>query len=203
MSLCLLAVPLLRLARIRTTTPAPPCSTVVVVSAPERSPSAEARQAAWQGWMRAQEAVSRECEGLEAWDPLAAGGVADATLRRQFLAADRSGNLGWAHMQAQMAAALARTPEETYEAAVVLARIECDAGDHKAELEQARRLMAVAPRRRTSLMVLWRAARCNGLVSVERHADLALQTLVDASPRVPSGETGLTATKQVLGTSGG
>jgi hypothetical protein len=106
-------------------------------------------------------------------------------------------------MQAQMAAALARTPEESYQATVLLARLECDAGDHRAELEQAQGLMALAPRRRVSLMVLWRAARCNGLVSVERQADLALQTLVDASPRVPSGETGLTATKQMLGTSGG
>jgi hypothetical protein len=135
--------------------------------------------------MRAQEAVSRECEALEAWDPRLTEAAGDAALRRQLLAADRSGDLGWARVQAQMAAALARTPEETYEAVVLLARLECDAGDHRAELEQARRLTALAPRRRTSLTVLWRAARCNHLERLMQQVDVALNMLVDAPNQSP------------------
>ena len=121
----------------------------------------------------------------------------------QQMSRHRHGEMRRAPAPARRTAVLARIPGKAYEAVVLLARIDCDAGDHKAELEQARRLMALAPRRRVSLTVLWRAASCNGLASVERQPDLALQTLVDASPRVPSGETGLTATKQMLGTSGG
>src|SRR5207245_261428 len=71
------------------------------------------------------------------------------------------------------------------EGAVLLARLVCDAGAHRAEQDQARRLIALAPRRRTPLLVLWRAARWNGLASVERQADLALQALEEASPAVP------------------
>jgi hypothetical protein len=137
--------------------------------------------------MRAQEAVSRECEALEEREPgrgdagRTKTAPEDAALRRQLLAADHSGDLGWAHMQAQVAAALAHTAAEKYAAAVLLARIECDAGDHRAELEQARRLMALAPRRRSSLHVLWRAARCNGLEPLARRADAVLRTLPDTS----------------------
>jgi len=179
--LCLLLIPLVWATWTRATSPTLSSSSAPVVPPPGRSPSAEARRAAWRGWMRAQEAVSRECEALEAWDPEVSKDVGDAALRRQFLVRDRSDDLGWAQMEAQMAAALARTPEETYDAAVLLARIECDAGDHQAELEQARRLMALAPRRRTSLLVLWRAARCNGLQPLAQRADAALRTLTHAA----------------------
>jgi hypothetical protein len=186
LGLCLLAIPLLGRVWISPTREMSVPVAAPVARAWARSPSAEARRAAWRGWMRAQEAVSRECEALEEWEPGRgdAGSTKtapqDAALRRQLLAADHSGELGWAHLQAQVAAALARTSAEKYAAAVLLARIECDAGDPRAELEQARRLMALAPHRRSSLLILWRAARCNGLEPVARRADAALRTLPDA-----------------------
>ena len=52
--------------------------------------------------------------------------------------------------------------EETYEATLWLALIECDVADHKAELRHARRLVALQPRNPNSWGALRRAARCNG-----------------------------------------
>jgi hypothetical protein len=201
LGLCLLILPPVWLVSGRSTTLRPLYPVGLVIPTSKRSSSAEARGAAWQGWLRAQATMSRECEALEAWDPQVSMAVGDAALRRQLLAADRSGDLCWAHMQAQTAAALARTPEETYQATVLLARIKCDAGEHEAEMEQARRLMALAPRRRASVMVLWRAARCNGLASVERQADLALQTLGDAAPMRSIGSVAGTRGAGHIGTS--
>jgi hypothetical protein len=158
-----LILPTLWLVWVRKQAPVDPASTALVSPTSPHSPSAEARRAGWLGWLRAQEAVSRECEALEAWDPRVTTAVGDAPLRRQLLAADRSGDLGRAHMEAQRAAALARTTDEAYDAVVLLARLDRDEGDHQAELAQARRLMTLAPRRQLSLMVLGRAAMCNHL----------------------------------------
>jgi hypothetical protein len=125
------------------------------------SPSEAARRAACRAWIEAEQAVNRQCEALEAWDPQADTGAADFTLRRELLAQDSSGNLLRARRDAKLAAALARSPREAYQAALLLARIEHDMGDYRAELDQARRLMVLAPGRRISRIVLERAVKCN------------------------------------------
>ncbi len=48
-------------------------------------------------------------------------------------------------------------------AALLLARIEYDAGRHEQELRHAYRLVRLAPREQVSLSVLRRATRCSGL----------------------------------------
>jgi hypothetical protein len=125
------------------------------------SPSGAARRAACRAWVEAEQAVNRQCEVLEAWDPQADTGAADFTLRQELLAQDRSGNLLRAQRDAKLAAALARSPCEAYQAALLLARVEHDMGDYRAELDQARRLMVLAPGSRVSSIVLEPAVKCN------------------------------------------
>ena len=111
---------------------------------------------------RAQTGVNEERDVLEAWDPEAMPEGDQEGLRRQLMARDRTGSVGQAREAARRATALARTPDEVYAAAMERARIECDAGDHEAEQQQARRLMDLRPHNRLSWMVLRRAARCTG-----------------------------------------
>jgi len=129
-----------------------------------------------QRWnMQAWRAVNDERYAVEAWDSEAADSLDQGAWRRELLAGDRSGNLQRARLAAQRAAALARTPQEQYRAALLLTLLACEAGHHGAELAHARRLMVLAPRSQVSLMMLRRAARCNGMKSLERQADALLK----------------------------
>jgi hypothetical protein len=97
--------------------------------------------------------------------------------RRLLMARDREGYLQRAQVAALQGVAVARTPKETYQALLVLAQMDHDAGQHAAELRQALRLMTLAPRNPDALEVLRRAARCNGRGALARQADSALAVL--------------------------
>jgi hypothetical protein len=158
--LLLLTVPLFGLGR-RLPHPARLTLAQPVLPPPPSSPSAAARRIARRCWARAALAVINDREVLEAWDPDGTDNLNQEQWRRQLMAADRSGELKHALKWGRHAAALARTPEDTYMAARLLDRLECDAGHHDEELAHARKLMALQPRNIESLMLLQRAAVCN------------------------------------------
>jgi hypothetical protein len=161
--LCLLIAPLSRVSRLQ---PLPSPAAAPPVAPPPRSPSEAARRAARRHWARAQQAVNREREALEAWDPEGVGRLAQEPFRRQLMAADPGSNLRRALEAGYQAAALARTPEEAYAAALLLGRFECEAGHHQAEMQQARKLIALQPHNDLSLIALRRAALCNHMPSL-------------------------------------
>jgi hypothetical protein len=129
------------------------------------------------GWIRAQQAVARELEVRLETEPDGVIGHSTDAYRRGRAALDGGGHLQRARAAADRAAALARTTAEAYGAAQLLARIECDAGHHGAELHYARRLMALGPGRRESLEALKHAAVCNGLTGLARRVDGMLENM--------------------------
>lgn len=149
--------------------------------APAHSPAGQALREARIEWIRAREVAARE---LERSPETGAAGViwhvTDAR-RQSFMAADRSGALGRALRAARRASGLARTPAERWHAAELLARLECDAGDHAAELRYARQLIALQPRQRASWETLKHAAVCNADLSLTRQADEQLEELPPGS----------------------
>jgi hypothetical protein len=102
------------------------------------------------------------------------------TARRQQIPAN-SPDLQRAREAARRGLTLARNRRDTYRALQLLANIDCDLGDHKAELRTARQLVALEPRNVVSLSWLQRAAQDNGLEPLERQAASALKTLRDAA----------------------
>jgi len=102
------------------------------------------REAQWRQ-MQAWQAANAERCAVEAWDPAAADSLDQAAWEKQLLAGDRSGKLQRARLLAGQAAALAGTPEERYRAALLLAMLACEAGDHPAELQETRVLARLAP----------------------------------------------------------
>jgi hypothetical protein len=188
LGLCLMGAPLLRLARARVTA-APPRLAVGRATPPTpHSPSERARRAALHCWARAQQEVNEERYALEDWDPEAMSRMDQERFRLQLMARDRGGNLRVALARARRAATLAQTRAEAYDSALLLARLDCEAGHHGEELVQARRLMVMAPHSPVSLLMLRRAAQCNGLLSLERRAEAAF------SARTPSPDQGQTRT---------
>jgi tetratricopeptide (TPR) repeat protein len=169
LGLCLLSTPLLRLGLPQAPGRARgemPSSAYLLTSRTPRPGRSPADQALWEarGWRgRALLETNQQREALEAWDPEAMESVKAEVWRLQQMACDRSGHLRRARAAAQRGAALARTPLEAYRAAEYLARIEHEAGDHQAELRHAQRLIALAPRNPGSIILLRRAAICNGL----------------------------------------
>lgn len=95
--------------------------------------------------MRAWQAVNEARYALEAWDPAAAGSLDQAAWGKELMAADCSGRLHRARRLAAQAAALARTPAARCRAALLLALLACQAGDHQAELQQTQVLAQLAP----------------------------------------------------------
>jgi hypothetical protein len=176
LGLCLLTVPLSRLSRVQTL---PPAAALPAPPAP-RSPSEAARRDARHYLTQAQKAVNQEREALEAWDLAGVDSLDQEHFRRQLMAADPGGHLRRALEAGERAAALARTPEEAYAAALLLARLECDAGHHPEELRQARKLMALQPHDWLSLLALRRAAFCNEMPS------LALRASEELNWRLPA-----------------
>jgi glycosyltransferase involved in cell wall biosynthesis len=151
------------------------------LSSPPRSlTSAEVlREAGW--WrMRAKITVSRELEAHDAADPGVIDGIDDEAFRRHLLAADRDGALHRARELALQGASLARTPLQECRAAELLALLECESGHHASELEYAKRLVALKPRSERSLIVLRRAAGCNGRVWLQQWAAERLRPLEQA-----------------------
>ena len=135
-----------------------------------RGPSEAARRTGWWYRVRAQLAVNRGREALEAWDPRPLAAVDPEVWRLQQLAADPTGDLRRARAQAERAAAWARTPDEQCEAALLRAQIEHDAGRRQVELRQAQALMAMAPRNPVSRACLRRARRSRCLRSLAQRA---------------------------------
>jgi hypothetical protein len=127
--------------------------------------------------------VNRErAELLERLPPEESARLDVESWRRRLMARDRNGDLQHARAAGQKAAALARSPDERFEAALWLGLIECDAGRHKEELKQARRMMQIRPRDLLALTAHRRAAQCNGLTSLERQAAAALKELPPSDP---------------------
>jgi hypothetical protein len=176
----LLSLCLLPWMRSRPAAPPIPLSACVIPVPPRSSPSERARRAGWQYRIRAKLAVEQELEALEAWDPAANPAAHEGRWRRQLLARDRGSDLGRARRAACQAAALARTPGEAYRAALLLAFLDDDAGDHQAELRQARGMMALQPHCQASLGALRHAAWDNGLEPLARQATVALRRMEDS-----------------------
>lgn len=149
---------------------------------PPHTPSQAALHEAFHHWLEAMQTSDRERYALEAWDPVAAQGIDAEAWRLQIMRHDGSDELNRAVGAARRAVWLSRTHEETYRAVLWLATMEHDAGQHTAELRHARRLIALAPRRRASLVRLRRAAHCTGRTALARQADTALAALPD-TPR--------------------
>jgi hypothetical protein len=126
--------------------------------------------------MQAREAVKRAMEEQEARDPIGAAAMDGEAWRRGLLAVDRGGLLRRALRAARQASALASNPEEASRAAELLVMLECDAGHHREELRQARRLVALQRRSLRSLTVLLRAARCNDLEPLARQIAAELES---------------------------
>jgi hypothetical protein len=167
LGLCLLSLLLLRAVQHPTPSPARhlPIPRMAVTPYEDRFEQALREAMAWR--LRAARIVNQKREALEAGEPgdTEPRGPKDAnaeTLRLQLMARDRGGYLRRAREAARRAAALARNREEKYRSVELLARIEHDAGHHRRELEQARRLMKLDPQNPLSLMVLRRAATCTG-----------------------------------------
>lgn len=78
--------------------------------------------------------------------PAAADSLHELAWRQEMLAADRSGKLRRARLLSLKAAASAGTADERYGAALLLAVMACEAGDHQAELQETQVLARLAPR---------------------------------------------------------
>jgi hypothetical protein len=113
--------------------------------------------------MRAMQQANEERDALEAAAPEPVPGNVQEAWWRQRMARDHSGYLRQALTAAWRAATLARTPDETFHAALLLARLECYAGHHREELRQARRAVALHPEDPSALQALRHAAACNGV----------------------------------------
>jgi hypothetical protein len=104
------------------------------------------------------------------------------------MARDRKGYLSWAREATRRAIRLAQTPRDLYRVTAWQARLACDTGHHREELQCARRLMELEPRDERSLHWLRRAARHNGSKELEQQADRQLRMLPSPSgPREYNG----------------
>jgi hypothetical protein len=179
---CLLTILMIRLMFTRTAV------TPLTHTAMRRRPPPGATpsgRAVWdaQGWcLQAFLIADAEREAQEAADPDPLTSVErEPSRRRRLIAEDGRGYLARARIAARRAAALARTPGEAARAAALQARLECYAGHHEAELEQARRLVALAPRDPAAWMALRRAGRCLGREALVRQADAKMAALAEPS----------------------
>jgi hypothetical protein len=136
-----------------------------------RSASERARQEARRWYTRATLLTKQQQDGMEAWDAPALERLGPEAHRRSVIA--RTTELHRSRDAAERAARLATTREEKYEA-LLLSRLDCDAGYHDRELVAARKLISLAPTSLVSLRVLRRAARCNRLVPLARQTDAAI-----------------------------
>src|SRR5689334_25343982 len=104
----------------------------------------------------------REIETIEAGTAQCMDGTATENLRRRLMAADATGYLQRARRAALHAVGRARTQGERYRVAALMVMIECEAGHHKRELQEAQLMVSLQPRNYNSWQVLRRARVCNG-----------------------------------------
>jgi hypothetical protein len=130
---------------------------------PHSSSEQALREAAkWR--MSAEATVIEERETLiERMGPTFSEHINNDQWRRELMARDQNGDLRRALAMARRAAELARTPQETHRATLLLRALECEAGHHREELKQARRLVAMGPAREDAAAALEHARKCNGL----------------------------------------
>lgn len=146
----------------------PPLSPAVHPPRPAVGPFEAALRQARLCRTRAGLAVNPELEAILEWDPgLSATGAAKR-LREELMAADANGDLRQSHALARQAFEGAQSVPERGRAVALLARIECDRGDHEAELRWARKLMALAPDDERSKQTLRHARVCLGLECLAR-----------------------------------
>jgi hypothetical protein len=137
---------------------------------PPRTPSQKSLREAMRCWHQAQDAVNAQLDALQAWDPAAMDALSSRQMRQELLAADPGSLLSRARGASREAWATAQTGEERCRAAGLLARIEHDIGDHETELLYARAMAEHEPRAWVTLIVLRRAAGCNGDKALEQRA---------------------------------
>ena len=135
---------------------------------------------------RALRSANREREALEEWDPRAAARLDPERWRRELMAGDRTGDLRRALAAARRAEARGQTRGEAYYAALVRVRLECDAGHHSTELQEARRAAALEPNDLNALLALQHAATCAGQLHLQQWESKAGSARADSGlPVVP------------------
>jgi hypothetical protein len=162
--------------------PRAPVHVMKILLAPG-TPSAEARREAMSAWWSAQNAVNREREAGEDWDPAVQSQTDQETWRRRLMAGSRSRDLQRAAAAAARAVALARTPRERFAASQLAWRIAADRDDPQVELAAARLLVRLDRRSPVSLRALRHAALASGRRRLARQADAALRALREDSAR--------------------
>jgi hypothetical protein len=155
-------------------------------------------------WCQAQREVNAEFEVLEAWDPAMEAWTpgTESKLgnreewRRNMMASDRHGFLREARKAVMEAQRLARTPRDIVAASLIRCRIECDSGNHVAELREARKLVTLAPQNKLALITLKRATTCNQPKALVKQATTkTLHAGVGSGPREDSGAGRVTGTQ--------
>jgi hypothetical protein len=130
---------------------------------PARGPSARALREARCWRVGAMQEVHDQFEALEAWDPSLESRPRDLRMWQELMASDRAGHLARALAAARRAAHLAQDRSEAYKAALLLTRLECEAGRHQAERWQAKRVLQISPGDWLGRLTLQRAKECNEL----------------------------------------
>jgi hypothetical protein len=125
--------------------PGPPTAFPVLFAQAQRS------------YLRAQMIAKQKLEALEEWDPDSIRGSTPEIYRKSFIAGTQE--IGLARSAAREASRRAKTNDEAYRAARLLAYIERDMGHRRAELEQAKKLVALKPHNPEAWLLLERAAR--------------------------------------------
>jgi hypothetical protein len=147
------------------------------------APYAQARQS----YLRARIITKGQLEALEEWDPDSIRGSTPEIYRKSLIA--RTREIGLAEAAAHEAARRAKTKDEVYRAARLLAQIERDLGNHRAEMEQAKKLVALQPHSLEALLMLERAAIDSGDRSLARRAASDLSRMLGSpagsSPQRP------------------
>src|SRR5437899_1725735 len=127
LALCPLGTAWMRLSRVPQGVPSRSLSMGLVSPSPHSSLDA-ARWHACRSWTRAREAAAQELESLEEWDPKANMDFRREDWLRRLMAGDPHSDLQRADSAATRAARLARTPQERFEAVLLLSCIDCDLG---------------------------------------------------------------------------
>jgi hypothetical protein len=163
---------------------AAPSSGAPPIAAPRaQTPFETSMATAMRLYLRAEAASTQQLDVAGEWDPDALNGSAPEHYRRVLMA--RTRELGLAEEAAREAERRAGNKGESYRALLLLARIECDLGHHRTELEEAKQLAALRPQDPGAFLVLRRAAQCNGQAALARQAELKLDRLLHPRPTPP------------------
>jgi len=113
-------------------------------------------------YLAAEIVTKQQLEALEEWDGDSIRGSAPEILRRSLIARTREIRL--AEAAARGASRRARTSDERYRATRLLVHVERDRGNHQAELEQAKKLVALWPHDPQARLLLERAVKDSGVL---------------------------------------